>query len=117
MHSFTWLCLTINASEFQLTPLGGNTFYIPLLITVYRLLIDGQNIAMTSQEDFEQGKIKLRRLRDGTIHWWVELFNNSKPVVTYLIIDFLSFYIDLRVQNEQFSEEKGFILRYTEKEA
>ena len=23
---------------------------------------------------------------------------------------------DLRVQNEQFSEEKGFILRYTEKE-
>ncbi len=25
--------------------------------------------------------------------------------------------IMLRVQNEQFSEEKGFILRYTEKEA
>ncbi len=28
----------------------------------------------------------------------------------------IDIYMYLRVQNEQFSEEKGFILRYTEKE-
>ena len=42
--------------------------------------------------------------------------NMSKPICTnYLWITGFNVYL-LRVQNEQFSEEKGFILRDTEKE-
>ncbi len=37
---------------------------------------------------------------------------NHGLVFEYTLFDKIS----LRVQNEQFSEEKGFILRYTEKE-
>ena len=34
----------------------------------------------------------------------------------WILAEFLALEIPLRVQNEQFSEEKGLILRYTEKE-
>ncbi len=47
----------------------------------------------------------------------IELFWHSMIIVHIMQWFGAQWYhLDLRVQNEQFSEEKGFILRYTEKE-
>ncbi len=58
--------------------------------------------------------------------WWLLPYQALKTckvnyitlhyIVTFVVVEFVNAH-QLRVQNEQFSEEKGFILRYTENEA
>ncbi len=46
----------------------------------------------------------------------IHIHSSTKYVDTYKSPIFTEMPAHLRVQNEQFSEEKGFVLRYTEKE-
>ncbi len=72
-----WFLILVFGS-FQYVKVFKLTFSISSLITTYCLLVQEENVTMTSQEEgAKRGRIKSRRLRSGTFHLFSQWFELS----------------------------------------